>query len=71
MVLVKSRLMSVVSSGESLIIISWDEEPLVWMMEVIKVRLVVGGRALIDVRNRRTGVGCLGTEACWCSWLMA
>ena len=67
----KSRLMGVVSSGESLIIIGWDKEPLVWMVEVIEVRPVVGGRALIDVRNRRTGVGYSGNEACWLSWLMA
>ena len=69
--LAKSRLMGVVSSWESLIIIGWDKEPLVWMVEVIEVRPVVEGRAMIDVRNRRTGVGCSGNEACWLSWLMA
>ena len=37
-VLAKSKVMGLVSTGESLIIIGWSEEPFVWIVQVIEVR---------------------------------
>ena len=57
MVLAKSRVMGLVSTGESLIIICWSEKPSVWIVEVIEVRPEVEGAVLVGIRKRRTGLG--------------
>ena len=57
MVLAKLRVMGLVSTGESSIIIGWSKEPFVWIVEVIEVSPDVEGAVLVGVRKRRTGLG--------------
>jgi len=52
--LAKSRVMGWVSTGESLIMIGWSNEPFVWIVEVIEVSSDVEGAVLVGVRKRRT-----------------
>ena len=69
--LAKSRVMGWLSTGESLIIIGWSNEPFVWIVEVIEVSPDVKGAVLVGVRKRRTGLTWSELEACWRSFVIA
>ena len=69
--LAKSRVVGWVFSGESVIIIGWSKEPIVWIVDVIEVSPDVKGAVLVGVRKRCTGLSWSESEACWRSFVMA